>query len=108
MGFCSILSTPPQADKALENMQKALEINPDDGEVCYNLGQSHDSVRTLPSRRNKGSDPILLYRPAAVLEATGELEEALIAFQRADKLGIERAKTNIRNVSDSLARLVTE
>jgi len=34
-----------------------------------------------------------------VLEATGELEEALIAFQRADKLGIERAKTNIRNVS---------
>ncbi len=37
--------------------------------------------------------------PAAVLEATGEIEEALIAFQRAEKLGIDRAKTNIRNVS---------
>lgn len=36
----SILSKPPRADKALENMQKALEINPDDGEVCYNLGES--------------------------------------------------------------------
>lgn len=36
---------------------------------------------------------------AAILEATGEIEEALIAFERADKLGIERAKVNIRNVS---------
>ena len=44
---------------------------------------------------------LFLFHSAAVLEATGEIEEALIAFQRAEKLGIERAKTNIRNVSNT-------
>ena len=47
-------------------------MNPDDGEVCYNL--------------------------AAVLEATGQLEDALIAYERSIKLGIERAAVNVRNV----------
>ena len=73
LGAAYILSQPPRADKALEHLQMALSISPDDGEVCYNL--------------------------AAVLEATGEEEEALVAFQRAEKLGIERAAVNIRNVS---------
>lgn len=40
----------------------------------------------------------MCFNLAAVLEATGEEEEALIAFQRAEKLGIDRAKVNIRNV----------
>lgn len=48
-------------------------MNPDDGEVCYNL--------------------------AAVLEATGQLDDALIAYERSIKLGIERAAVNVRNVS---------
>ncbi|GAA5852303.1 hypothetical protein JCM8547_006729 [Rhodosporidiobolus lusitaniae] len=73
LGAAYILSKPPNPAKALEHLQKALMVNPDDGEVCYNL--------------------------AAVLEATGELEEALVAFQRAAKLGIQRAEANIRNVS---------
>ena len=47
-------------------------VNPDDGEVCFNL--------------------------AAVLEATGELDEALVAYERAKKLGIQRADVNIKNV----------
>ncbi|GAA5970450.1 hypothetical protein JCM21900_003749, partial [Sporobolomyces salmonicolor] len=72
LGAAYILMSPPRPEKSLEHLQKALMINPDDGEVCYNL--------------------------AAVLEATGELEEALIAFQRAEKLGIDRAQVNIRNL----------
>lgn len=34
------------------------------------------------------------------MEATGELDEAMVAFERAQKLGIERAQINIRNVSN--------
>ena len=41
------------------------------------------------------------YNLAAVLEATGELEEAMVAFERAQKLGIDRAQINVRNVSTS-------
>ncbi|GAA6063609.1 hypothetical protein JCM10212_006226 [Sporobolomyces blumeae] len=76
LGAAYILSSPPRPDKALEHLQKALMINPDDGEVCYNL--------------------------AAVLEATGEFDEAMVAFERADKLGIDRAKINIRNLGGKI------
>ncbi|TNY18228.1 TPR-like protein [Rhodotorula diobovata] len=76
LGAAYILSQPPQPDKALEHLQKALMVNPDDGEVCFNL--------------------------AAVLEATGELDEALVAYERAHKLGIARADVNIKNVSSKI------
>ncbi|GAA5969444.1 hypothetical protein JCM8115_003254 [Rhodotorula mucilaginosa] len=73
LGAAYILSQPPNAEKALEHLQKALMMNPDDGEVCYNL--------------------------AAVLEATGQLDDALVAYERSIKLGIERAAVNVRNIS---------
>lgn len=73
LGSAHILSVPPRPDLALFHLQNALELRPDDGETCWNL--------------------------AAVLEATGDWDEALVAYQRADDLGIERAKVNIRNVS---------
>ncbi|BGP41582.1 hypothetical protein JCM10450v2_005632 [Rhodotorula kratochvilovae] len=76
LGAAYILAQPPQPDKALEHLQKALMINPDDGEVCFNL--------------------------AAVLEATEELDEALVAYERALKLGIARAEVNVRNVSSKI------
>ncbi|GAA5900577.1 hypothetical protein JCM8208_000539 [Rhodotorula glutinis] len=76
LGAAYILSQPPQPDKALDHLQKALMVNPDDGEVCFNL--------------------------AAVLEATGELDEALVAYERAKKLGIQRADVNIKNVSSKI------
>ncbi|KAL8287563.1 hypothetical protein RQP46_003421 [Phenoliferia psychrophenolica] len=72
LGAAYILSSPPRPDLALEHLQKALEINPDDAELVYNL--------------------------AAVLEATEDEEEALVAYQRAESLGIERAAVNIRNI----------
>ncbi|SGZ31898.1 BQ5605_C042g12034 [Microbotryum silenes-dioicae] len=73
LGAAYILSKPPQPQLALQHLQHALAYNPEDGEVCYNL--------------------------AAVLEATGHFDEALVAFKRSEKLGIDRAKINIRNVS---------
>ncbi|SCV74987.1 BQ2448_8016 [Microbotryum intermedium] len=72
LGAAYILSKPPQPQLALQHLQQALVFNPEDGEVCYNL--------------------------AAVLEATGHLDEALVAFQRSEKLGMDRAKVNIRNL----------
>lgn len=44
-------------------------------------------------------DSQVCYNLAAVLEATGELDEALIAYERSLKLGIARAEINVRNVS---------
>lgn len=79
LGAAYILSQPPNAEKALEHLQKALMMNPDDGEVCYNL--------------------------AAVLEATGQLDDALIAYERSIKLGIERAAVNVRNVRPYISPL---
>ncbi|KAI5475396.1 hypothetical protein MNV49_001464 [Pseudohyphozyma bogoriensis] len=72
LGAAYILSQPPRPEKALEHLQKALMISPDDAEVCFNL--------------------------AAVLEAMSEEEEALVAYQRAHDLGIERAAVNVRNI----------
>lgn len=75
LGAAYILSDPARPDLALSHLQLALEITPDDGQVCFNL--------------------------AAVLEATGELEEALVAYSRARNLGVERAAVNERNVRNS-------
>ncbi|BGP17844.1 hypothetical protein JCM10213_008358 [Rhodosporidiobolus nylandii] len=73
LGAAYILSKPQNVEKALEHLQKALMVNPDDGEVCFNL--------------------------AAVLELTGELDEALVAYERAHKLGIAKAEVMVKNVS---------
>lgn len=51
LGSLYILSKPPRPDLALYHLQEALGIMPDDGEICFNLG--------------------------AVLEASGEVEEAV-------------------------------
>lgn len=37
LGAAYILSKPPRAEKALEHLQKALMVNPDDGEVRLSL-----------------------------------------------------------------------
>lgn len=37
LGAAYILSVPSRADLALEHLQKALELTPDDGEICFNL-----------------------------------------------------------------------
>ncbi|KAF9245273.1 hypothetical protein BU15DRAFT_58893 [Melanogaster broomeanus] len=44
-------------------------------------------------------DPEIAFNLAAVLEATGQLEEALQYYKRSKENGVERAAMHIRNVS---------
>jgi len=44
-------------------------------------------------------DPEIAFNLAAVLEATGRLEEALTQYKRSQAYGVERAAMHIRNVS---------
>lgn len=73
-----ILSKPPQPFKALEHLKKAVELDPTDGEIRFNLG--------------------------AVNEANEHLAEALAEYNQARQLGVTRAEQNIRNVGAKLLR----
>ncbi|KAF9462953.1 hypothetical protein BDZ94DRAFT_1260248 [Collybia nuda] len=68
-----IISPVSRPDLALHHLQIASSLSPEDPEIAFNL--------------------------AAVLEATGKLEEALIQYQRSKDFGVERASVHIRNVS---------
>ncbi|KAJ1970836.1 hypothetical protein H4R35_005625 [Dimargaris xerosporica] len=59
------------AHKALTHLEKATELAPDDGEVHYNYG--------------------------CILEATGQLEQAIEKYRRALGMGVKRADMNLRN-----------
>ncbi|KAL7411408.1 hypothetical protein BDY24DRAFT_138432 [Mrakia frigida] len=67
-----ILSTPPKGDFAEKHLRAALSLNPLDPEISFNL--------------------------AAVLEARGQLQEALSMYERARGLGVERAEQNVRSL----------
>jgi len=68
-----ILSPVARPDLALKHLHIAAQLSPDDPEIAFNL--------------------------AAVLEATGKLEEALEQYQRSKDRGVERAALHVRNVS---------
>ncbi|KAJ7257924.1 hypothetical protein B0H12DRAFT_1282330 [Mycena haematopus] len=68
-----IMSPVTRPDLALKHLHIAATLSPEDPEIAFNL--------------------------AAVLEATGELEEALQQYQRSKDSGIERAAMHVRNVS---------
>ncbi|KAJ7576861.1 TPR-like protein [Mycena floridula] len=70
-----MISPTPRPDLALHHLHLATSLSPDDPEIAFNL--------------------------AAVLEATGRLEEALENYQRSQENGIEGTKISmhIRNVS---------
>ncbi|KAM6496860.1 hypothetical protein JOM56_007333 [Amanita muscaria] len=65
--------TIPRPDLALHHLQIATSLAPEDPEIAFNY--------------------------AAVLEATGKLEEALEQYKRSKEFGVERAAVHIRNVS---------
>jgi hypothetical protein len=44
-------------------------------------------------------DPEIAFNLAAVLEASGRLEEGLVQYKRSEEHGVERAAIHIRNVS---------
>ncbi|KAF5373326.1 hypothetical protein D9615_007443 [Tricholomella constricta] len=68
-----IISPVSRPDLALHHLQIASSLSPEDPEIAFNH--------------------------AAVLEATGRLEEALTQYQRSKDFGVERAAVHIRNVS---------
>ncbi|KAJ2919451.1 hypothetical protein MD484_g899, partial [Candolleomyces efflorescens] len=68
-----IISPVPRPDLALHHLELASSLCPEDPEIAFNH--------------------------AAVLEATGRLEEALEKYKLAQKFGVERASVHIRNVS---------
>jgi len=68
-----IMSPVARPDLALKHLHIAATLSPEDPEIAFNL--------------------------AAVLEATGKLEEALEQYQRSRDRGVERAAMHVRNVS---------
>jgi len=68
-----IISPVSRPDLALHHLQIATSLSPEDPEIAFNL--------------------------AAVLEATGRLEDALTYYKRSKEFGVERAAIHIRNVS---------
>ncbi|GLB41708.1 putative TPR repeat [Lyophyllum shimeji] len=68
-----IISPVSRPDLALHHLQIASSLSPEDPEIAFNF--------------------------AAVLEATGRLEEALTQYRRSKEFGVERAAVHIRNVS---------
>ncbi|TFK39406.1 hypothetical protein BDQ12DRAFT_722278 [Crucibulum laeve] len=67
-----IISPVSRPDLALHHLEIASSLSPEDPEIAFNH--------------------------AAVLEATGRLEEALDKYKRSKEYGVERAAVHIRNV----------
>ncbi|KAF5338611.1 hypothetical protein D9611_012813 [Ephemerocybe angulata] len=67
-----IISPVPRPDLALHHLEVAFSLSPEDPEILFNY--------------------------AAVLEATGRLEEALEKYTLSKQYGVERAAVHIRNV----------
>ncbi|KAH9943562.1 hypothetical protein B0H21DRAFT_748960 [Amylocystis lapponica] len=68
-----VISPVSRPDLALHHLRIAASLSPEDPEIAFNL--------------------------AAVLEACGRLEEALVQYKRSKEYGVERAAMHVRNVS---------
>ncbi|EJD48041.1 TPR-like protein [Auricularia subglabra TFB-10046 SS5] len=71
-----IISANPRPDLALIHLRAAISLAPDDPEIMFNL--------------------------AAVLEASGNLSEALEYYKKSHENGVEKAAVHIRNVSTKI------
>ncbi|PVU98928.1 hypothetical protein BB559_001152 [Furculomyces boomerangus] len=65
------------ADKAIKHLGIASSLSPNDGEISYNYG--------------------------CILDASGNLEEALVQYKSALENGISKAEVNIRNIMIKLS-----
>ncbi|WVO18092.1 hypothetical protein L204_105793 [Cryptococcus depauperatus] len=68
-----IFDKPPKPALAIRHLTEAFKLAPEDAEIAFNL--------------------------AAVLESTGNLEQALTLYRKAESGGIDRASQNLRNIS---------
>lgn len=96
-------------DEAIAAWKESIELQPDSPDVHTNLASAY--IISPVSRPDLAlhhlhvaaslapEDPEIAFNLAAVLEATGQLEEALTYYKRAEENGVERAAMHIRNVS---------
>lgn len=96
-------------DEAIAAWKESIELQPDSPDVHTNLASAY--IISPVSRPNLAlhhlhiaaslapEDPEIAFNLAAVLEATGQLEEALTYYKCAKENGVERAGMHIRNVS---------
>ncbi|KAJ7035662.1 hypothetical protein C8F04DRAFT_1258864 [Mycena alexandri] len=86
-----IMSPVARPDLALKHLKQVASHTTS---TTY-LFLSHFSIAATLSP----DDPEIAFNLAAVLEATGKLEEALDQYQRSKDRGVERAAIHVRNVS---------
>ncbi|KAI6125404.1 hypothetical protein EDD16DRAFT_457334 [Pisolithus croceorrhizus] len=101
-------------DEAIAAWKESIELQPDSPDVHTNLASAY--IISPVSRPDLAlhhlhvaaslapEDPEIAFNLAAVLEATGQLEEALTYYKRAEENGVERAAMHIRNVSAKNSR----
>lgn len=96
-------------DEAIAAWQESIRLQPDSSDAHTNLASAY--IISPVSRPDLAlhhlhiaaslapKDPEISFNLAAVLEATGQLEEALTYYKHAKEHGVERAAMHIRNVS---------
>ncbi|KAJ2060514.1 hypothetical protein GGI17_003715 [Coemansia sp. S146] len=67
------------SESALSHMQQAAELAPEDAEIQFNLGCLYEAAAAPASDKD------------------GDLKAAIAAYDRAVQLGLEKAKTHLRN-----------
>lgn len=96
-------------DEAIEAWKESISLQPSSPDAHTNLASAY--IISPISRPDLAlhhleiasslspEDPEIAFNHAAVLEATGRLEEALDKYKRSKDHGVERAAIHIRNVS---------
>ncbi|KAF9526139.1 hypothetical protein CPB83DRAFT_770842 [Crepidotus variabilis] len=95
-------------DDAISSWKESISLQPSSPDAHTNLASAY--IISPVSRPDLAlhhlgiacslspEDPEIAFNHAAVLEATGRLEEALEEYKRSQKFGVERAAVHIRNV----------
>ncbi|KAG9124621.1 hypothetical protein FRC07_010917 [Ceratobasidium sp. 392] len=101
-------------DGAIENWKESIELQPDSPDAHTNLASAYimnpvpkpqlalqhlRSGLSIIAVQLSPQDPEIAFNLAAVLEACGQLEEALRYYTSSKENGVERASVHIRNVS---------
>lgn len=103
-----ILSQPAQPHLALHHLKMAVQLDPTDGEIRFNLAAVNEASWVITFSLDLLIIPLLFkFNPISLLThplfffflSDHHLQDALAEYQHARHLGITRADQNIRNVS---------
>ncbi|KAJ7636056.1 hypothetical protein DFH06DRAFT_1002960, partial [Mycena polygramma] len=93
-------------DEAISSWQASIVLQPSSPDAHTNLASAYilspvarPDLALKHLKQLSPEDPEIAFNLAAVLEATGKLEEALEQYQRSKDRGVERAALHARNVS---------